>query len=134
MLTVQYAQSFKDRGFTFIALAPGVSDTPARNPHRGAYRSDSLILSSPKDSMNHIQHRQLTMSPLTKTLCHQWLKTDLGGEQADLTPTEGAEASVKILLGVQGDAKANGKFFEVHVPGWENNPGINQYAGGIAPW
>jgi len=28
----------------------------------------------------------------------------------------------------------NGKFLNIHVPGWEENPGFNQYDGKEVPW
>ncbi|BCS02775.1 SDR family oxidoreductase [Aspergillus luchuensis] len=84
MLTVQYAQSFADQGFTFLAISPG------------------------------------------------WVKTDLGGERADIT----AEQSVKGLLDiiVPATQEDNGKFFNIRVPGWEQAEGLNQYDGAVVPW
>ncbi|KAH7304289.1 short chain oxidoreductase [Stachybotrys elegans] len=84
MLTVQYALSFEEEGFTFVAVTPG------------------------------------------------WVKTDLGGQYADLD----VDISVKAVMEVVDRVTAadNGKFLDVHVPGWENNPGLNQYAGGEPEW
>lgn len=61
-----------------------------------------------------------------------WLQTDLGGGQADLTVEEGAKAVLEIMHGK--GREDNGKFLNVRVKGWENNPGLNQYGGGITPW
>ncbi|KZF23355.1 short-chain dehydrogenase-like protein [Xylona heveae TC161] len=61
-----------------------------------------------------------------------WLKTDLGGSIADLPPETGAEATLNIVFRVQKED--NGKFYNIHVPGWENHEGINAYAGEIVPW
>ncbi|KAI3007358.1 hypothetical protein CBS147346_3167 [Aspergillus niger] len=84
MLTVQYAQSFADQGFTFLAISPG------------------------------------------------WVKTDLGGDRADIT----AEQSVQGLLDIIVPATHadNGKFFNIRVPGWEKAEGLNQYDGAEVPW
>ncbi|RDK45618.1 NAD(P)-binding protein [Aspergillus phoenicis ATCC 13157] len=84
MLTVQYAQSFADQGFTFLAISPG------------------------------------------------WVKTDLGGDGADIT----AEQSVQGLLDIIVPATHadNGKFFNIRVPGWEKAEGLNQYDGAEVPW
>ncbi|KAL1638693.1 hypothetical protein SLS58_008725 [Diplodia intermedia] len=84
MLTVQYAFSFADKGFTFVALSPG------------------------------------------------WIKTDLGGEAADLTIEQGSNAAADVIFRV--GKEDNGKFFNVHVAGWEKAEGINQYDGGCPPW
>ncbi|KAL8797857.1 MAG: hypothetical protein Q9195_000209 [Heterodermia aff. obscurata] len=61
-----------------------------------------------------------------------WLKTDIGGIGADLTVAEGAGAVLK-LINSKG-TEANGKFFNVHVAGWETSPGTNQYDGAELPW
>ncbi|PYH81855.1 NAD(P)-binding protein [Aspergillus uvarum CBS 121591] len=47
-----------------------------------------------------------------------WMKTDLGGgDIADLTPEQGAKASLDILF--RPNAEINGQFPKVLVPGWE---------------
>ncbi|XHG05982.1 hypothetical protein AWENTII_009194 [Aspergillus wentii] len=84
MLTVQYAQSYADEGFTFFAVSPG------------------------------------------------WLQTDQGGSRADLTPETGAEAVVKTIQ--NATPAENGRFFNIHVPGWEKHDGLNQYNGSEVPW
>ncbi|GLA44394.1 hypothetical protein AnigIFM63309_003156 [Aspergillus niger] len=62
----------------------------------------------------------------------QWLKTDLGSENADLPVDVGVTSVLDILHRTGQDG--NGRFFNIHVPGWENAPGINQYDGKEVPW
>jgi hypothetical protein len=62
----------------------------------------------------------------------QWLKTDLGGANADLEPEVGAKATLDIIL--KSTSETNGKFLTIHVPGWENAPGPNKYDGSVVPW
>ncbi|KAL5365267.1 hypothetical protein BJX96DRAFT_158857 [Aspergillus floccosus] len=61
-----------------------------------------------------------------------WLQTDMGGSRADLPVAQGAEAVVNIMN--DATTAQNGKFLNIHVPGWENNPGLNQYDGKEIPW
>ncbi|RAQ71893.1 hypothetical protein COH21_012706 [Aspergillus flavus] len=61
-----------------------------------------------------------------------WLKTDLGSENADL-PVDVGVTSVRDILHRTGK-DGNGRFFNIHVPGWENAPGMNQYDGKEVPW
>ncbi|KAL4875229.1 hypothetical protein BJY04DRAFT_224200 [Aspergillus karnatakaensis] len=61
-----------------------------------------------------------------------WLRTDLGGSYADLPVETGAQETVKYLK--QGGPDHNGRFLNIHVPGWENASGPNQYDGKDAPW
>ncbi|KAK2763874.1 hypothetical protein FQN54_009492 [Arachnomyces sp. PD_36] len=84
MLTVQYAQSFADQGFTFLTVSPG------------------------------------------------WVQTDLGGKSADLTVDQSANSLVDIVLRIT--TADNGKFVNIHVPGWEETEGLNQYDGAEVPW
>ncbi|GAQ44828.1 SDR family oxidoreductase [Aspergillus tubingensis] len=84
MLTVQYAQSFADQGFTFLAISPG------------------------------------------------WVKTDLGGERADITAEQSVQGLLDII--VPATQEDNGKFFNIRVPGWEQAEGLNQYDGAVVPW
>ncbi|VUC36367.1 unnamed protein product [Clonostachys rosea] len=84
MLTVQYALSLEDQGFTTIAVSPG------------------------------------------------WIKTPIGGDNADLDVGTAAEATLDVIL--RAGPESNGKFLNIHVPGWENNPGLNQYEGGQPAW
>ncbi|KAE8137727.1 hypothetical protein BDV38DRAFT_292647 [Aspergillus pseudotamarii] len=62
-----------------------------------------------------------------------WLKTDLGGPRADLPVQTGAEAVLKIILEAN-HKDTNGKFLNIHVPGWEQTQGFNQYDGAEIPW
>ncbi|EYE97454.1 short-chain dehydrogenase-like protein [Aspergillus ruber CBS 135680] len=65
-------------------------------------------------------------------VCPGWVKTDLGGKDADLTVEQSANA---ILHNIFNSTQAEtGKFLNIHVPGWENAPGINQYNGNEIPW
>jgi hypothetical protein len=70
------------------------------------------------------------MDPITNA--KQWLKTDLGGENADLPVETGVTAVLSIID--KTSHEANGRFFNIHVPGWENKPGLNQYDGKEIPW
>jgi len=44
----------------------------------------------------------------------------------------GAEKVVDIVL--KARPAQNGKFLNIHVPGWENASGNNQYEGGEIEW
>ncbi|KAJ5548265.1 hypothetical protein N7513_005499 [Penicillium frequentans] len=61
-----------------------------------------------------------------------WLRTDLGSSRADLPVEVGAEKVVDIMQ--KTGPPQNGKLINIHVPGWENAPGPNQYPGGEAAW
>ncbi|KAL3419682.1 short chain oxidoreductase [Phlyctema vagabunda] len=61
-----------------------------------------------------------------------WVKTDLGTAYADLTVDESVKAVLERLHGAGKDA--NGKFFNVKIPGWEKRETGNQYPGGEEPW
>ncbi|RAK77506.1 NAD(P)-binding protein [Aspergillus fijiensis CBS 313.89] len=62
-----------------------------------------------------------------------WMKTDLGGgDIADLTPEQGAKASLEILF--RRNAEINGQLSKVLVPGWENATVWNVYDGTMVPW
>ncbi|KAJ5595317.1 short chain dehydrogenase domain-containing protein [Penicillium hispanicum] len=66
-------------------------------------------------------------------LCPGWMKTDLGGgDMADLTPEEGAKASLDIIF--KSGQELNGQMPKVFVRGWENAKGRNVYDGTNAPW
>lgn len=56
----------------------------------------------------------------------------MGSEYADLPVEVGVKEFVRIML--QSGPESNGKFFNIHVPGWENAEGPNQYPGGEVPW
>lgn len=56
----------------------------------------------------------------------QWLKTDMGGEDADLAVSQGAEAVLNVVDSITlGD---NGRFKNILVPGWD------AYSGQDLPW
>ncbi|CAG8038118.1 unnamed protein product [Penicillium salamii] len=61
----------------------------------------------------------LTVSP-------GWLKSDMGGQDADLTVPQGAEAVLDLVMSASG--RENGSFKNVRVPGWE------KYDGQDLPW
>ncbi|OJJ94629.1 hypothetical protein ASPACDRAFT_65078 [Aspergillus aculeatus ATCC 16872] len=61
-----------------------------------------------------------------------WCKTDLGSDMADLPVETGVAAVLRVLQRV--GCEGNGKFFNIHIPGWEENPGMNQYDGKELPW
>ncbi|KAL4976605.1 hydroxyacyl dehydrogenase [Aspergillus desertorum] len=46
-----------------------------------------------------------------------WLQTEMGGQDADLTLPQGAEAVLKTVMAATG--RDNGCFKNVYVPGWE---------------
>ncbi|KAL8989987.1 MAG: hypothetical protein Q9169_008235, partial [Polycauliona sp. 2 TL-2023] len=54
-----------------------------------------------------------------------WMKTDLGTEIADLTPEEGAKASLDMIF--RPGQGLNGQFPTVLVKGWEKAGGNHQY-------
>lgn len=54
------------------------------------------------------------------------------GVEADLPVSAGATA---ILEAVHKYGKEeNGKYFNIRVPGWEHNEGLNRYDGLNPPW
>ncbi|KAE8420032.1 short chain oxidoreductase [Aspergillus pseudocaelatus] len=61
-----------------------------------------------------------------------WCRTDLGSQNADLPVETGVSAVLDVLK--KTGREGNGHFYNVHVPGWENNPGMNQYDGNELPW
>lgn len=60
------------------------------------------------------------------------MKTDLGGPRADLDVETGAKSVVDVVQ--KANPEQNGKFLNIHVPGWEEAEGLNQYGGGELPW
>ena len=56
----------------------------------------------------------------------------MGSNDADLPVDTGVAAVLDIVL-TTGKEK-NGRFLNILVPGWENNPGMNQYDGKELPW
>ncbi|KAF2496703.1 putative short chain oxidoreductase [Lophium mytilinum] len=62
-----------------------------------------------------------------------WLKTDLGGDAADLPVEVGAEATLKIVQ--ERGKEDTGKFINIKVAGWEKAPGrMNYYDGEEVAW
>ncbi|KAF4186521.1 hypothetical protein CNMCM7927_005344 [Aspergillus lentulus] len=61
-----------------------------------------------------------------------WLQTEMGGSRADLPPATGAKAVLDIVQ--KATPSQNGKALNIHVPGWEENEGLNQYDGKEVPW
>ena len=60
----------------------------------------------------------------------QWLKTELGTDYADFDVEVGATETKRIIL--EADKVQNGKFVNIHVPGYENAHG--HYDGKEVPW
>lgn len=60
------------------------------------------------------------------------MKTDLGGERADITAEQSVQGLLDII--VPATQEDNGKFFNIRVPGWEQAEGLNQYDGAVVPW
>jgi hypothetical protein len=56
----------------------------------------------------------------------------MGGSRADLPPATGAKAVLDIVQ--KSTPSQNGKALNIHVPGWEENEGLNQYDGKEVPW
>lgn len=56
----------------------------------------------------------------------------MGGENADLDVETRVNAMLNILDRIT--LKDSGKFFNIHVPGWEHAEGLNQYDGKELPW
>ncbi|KAL4938895.1 hypothetical protein BDV06DRAFT_200000 [Aspergillus oleicola] len=61
-----------------------------------------------------------------------WLKTDQGGPWADLDADTGAKATLDLLKRPRDEV--NGKFMNIHVPGWEQTTGLHKYDGQEIPW
>ncbi|KAM3502499.1 hypothetical protein MY11210_009045 [Beauveria gryllotalpidicola] len=61
-----------------------------------------------------------------------WLRTDMGSQDADLDVTTGVNALKDVIL--SATTESNGKFCNIHVPGWEKADGPNQYDGAEIPW
>ncbi|CAI7602445.1 unnamed protein product [Penicillium bialowiezense] len=61
-----------------------------------------------------------------------WLRTDLGGARADLSVELGAEKVLDIIQ--KATPRQNGKFLNIHVPGWQAADGADQYDGKQIPW
>ncbi|KAH8692888.1 hypothetical protein BGW36DRAFT_385417 [Talaromyces proteolyticus] len=61
-----------------------------------------------------------------------WLKTDEANSHADLPVGTGVEKVLENAKKV--GQEGNGRFLNIHVPGWEKNPGLHQYDGKDLPW
>ncbi|KAL4784429.1 hypothetical protein BJX76DRAFT_357033 [Aspergillus varians] len=104
--------------FASIALAPSITHAlcPAYKISKAALNALTVQYSlSYKDE----GFTFVTMNP-------GWLQTDMGGEDADLTVAQGAEAVLNIVESV--DQKDNGYYKNVHVAGWD------AYNGEDLPW
>lgn len=55
-----------------------------------------------------------------------------GPNVADLAVETGAKAVIDLVN--KSDVSYNGKFYNIHVPGWEHHEGVNQYDGEEIPW
>ncbi|KAK7976532.1 hypothetical protein PG989_014995 [Apiospora arundinis] len=60
-----------------------------------------------------------------------WLKTDMGGEGANLEPEQGAEATMKVI-DTAGEEEV-GKLLNIYLPGFGEGHG-DHYQGGAVPW
>lgn len=105
MLTVVWAQELAKEGFTIISQNPGVSC---------AY----LVI--------------IEMLRARVLISNQWLQTDEANAHADLPVGTGVGQILEIAwtTGQEG----NGRFLNIHVPGWEDKPGLHQYDGKDLPW
>lgn len=61
-----------------------------------------------------------------------WLRTDLGGEQGELTVEEGAAASLKLIA--EAGKEQNGQFTKIYIDEWETKGYIHKYDGVSSPW
>lgn len=60
------------------------------------------------------------------------MRTKLGGDSADLSVEQSSNAVLDIIF--RATTADNGKFFNIHIPGWEKAEGLNQYDGAEVPW
>ncbi|TVY38427.1 C-factor [Lachnellula occidentalis] len=74
----------------------------------------------------------LLSAPVKLTFCLEYLKTDLGSQNADLDVDVGAKATLDKILGA--GREQNGQFLNIHVKGWEEKEGPNRYDGVNPPW
>ncbi len=56
----------------------------------------------------------------------------MGSQAADLEVEVGVSAVIKLVL--KSNSESNGKFLNIHIPGWEHNDGLNRYDGAEVPW
>ncbi|CAG8952524.1 hypothetical protein HYFRA_00009628 [Hymenoscyphus fraxineus] len=61
-----------------------------------------------------------------------WLRTDLGGEAADLDVQTGAKAVIEAFE--KHGKEFSGKLLNIRVSGWEESKGLNQYDGKVCPF
>ncbi|KAJ5273010.1 hydroxyacyl dehydrogenase [Penicillium angulare] len=50
-----------------------------------------------------------------------WMKSDMDGQEADLTVSQGAEAVLKVVMSATG--QDNGSFKNIFIPGWDKYDG-----------
>ena len=62
----------------------------------------------------------------------QYLRTDLGTDQADLPVEVGASGVLEIADRLSKED--SGKFFDIYVPDWDKTSQFNRYEGGTLPW
>lgn len=62
----------------------------------------------------------------------QWLKTDLGSQDADLETSIGVNSVKRWIL--EANRSHNGKFVDICVPGWTSASDVNKYKGEEIPW
>lgn len=104
MLTVVWAQELANEGFTIISQNPGVG---CSYPVIEIFRA-----------------RELTPD--------QWLQTDEANAHADLPVGTGVSQILEIAQ--KTGQEGSGRFRNIHVPGWEDKPGLHQYDGKDLPW
>ncbi|KAL2812728.1 hypothetical protein BJX63DRAFT_395965 [Aspergillus granulosus] len=107
-----------------IALAPGFARYPAHSYKISKTATNMLTMQYALDYKDE-GFSVFAISP-------GWLRTDLGGPNADLSVETGAKEVLRYLKEAGPDF--NGRFLNILVPGWENAPGPNQYDGKDAPW
>lgn len=56
----------------------------------------------------------------------------MGSDKADLDVATGAKAVTDLVN--KAETSYNGKFYNILVPGWEHNEGVNQYGGQEILW
>ncbi|GKZ21786.1 hypothetical protein AbraIFM66951_008749 [Aspergillus brasiliensis] len=61
-----------------------------------------------------------------------WLKSNEENAHADLPVGTGVQCVLDMIR--DRGVEVNGRFLNIHVPGWEENPGLNQYDGKELPW
>ncbi|PYH86714.1 hypothetical protein BO82DRAFT_271971 [Aspergillus uvarum CBS 121591] len=70
-----------------------------------------------------IQDQQSRLECVDSAICSLWLKSDMGGQDADLTVPQGAEAVLRTVIAANG--QNNGSFKNIYVPGWDKYDGQN---------